>query len=114
MREDRRLLFTFATMMLCFSIGSIIMCMEVPTLSHQPKTFEEQINAKYEEKQRFWEWDLGNGYISACENATMMLSLFFGYMRCMDLFREYRRVEKERAWLWFWNLSEGNEDDNNY
>jgi hypothetical protein len=44
----------------------------------------------------------------------MMLSLFFGYMRCMDLFREYRRVEKERAWLWFWNLSEGNEDDNNY
>lgn len=114
MKEDRRLLFTFATMMLCFSIGAYIMCVEMPTIPHRPPTFEEQINAKYVEKQRFWEWILGNGYMSASENAVMLLSLFFGYMRIVDLFREYRRVEKERAWIWFWNLCENNESDNNY
>lgn len=101
-------------MMLCFSIGSVIMCIEEPTLPRHGMSFEESINAKYEEQRRFWEWNLGNGYISPIENAVMMLSLFFGYMRLVDLMREYRRVDKERAWLWFWNLCEDNESDNNY
>jgi len=90
------------------------MCVDMASVPQRPQTFEEQINAKYEEQRRFWEWNMGNGYVSASENAVMILSLFFGFMRTIDMLKELQRIEKERSWTWFWNLCEGKEDDNNY
>lgn len=111
---NRRLLFTFGTMMLCFSIGSYIMCVDLDSVSQRPLTFEERLNAKYVEKQRFWEWDLGNGYVSATENAVMLLTLFFGFMRTVDLLMEFRRIEHDMAFAWFMNLCDDKIDENHY
>ncbi len=122
MKEDRRLLFTFFTMMVCFGIGSYIMCTDLVSVPKKDSALWHElypnhtagIADKYEQEQRFWEWNLGNHYVSAIENIVMMLTLFFGFMRFVDLNKEFQRVEKERRWIWFWNLCEDNVGDNNY
>jgi len=54
-------------------------------------------------ERRFFEFEMGNGYVSAVENYIMMLSLFFGFMRLVDLFKLWEIEEKEYQWVWFWD-----------
>ena len=122
MKTDRELIFNVITLMLCFAVGSSIMIADLMTVPKKgTPQFQEMYpnwtvgeSVKYEEQRRFWEWEMGNGYVSPIENAVMTLALFFGFMRMMDLVFTVQRVEKERGWIWFWNLCEGNESDNNH
>lgn len=119
MNNDPKLLRIFFTMMLCFAIGSLIMCVDLHSVPKRDKfkpimgVHEKRIN-QFEQERRFWEWNLGNGYVSASEHAIMLLCLFFGFMRTIDLNKRFKEIEKERAWVWFWNVCENNAGDNNY
>jgi len=124
MKTDAKLMRIFFTMMLCFAVGSLIMCLDLRSVEKKNTQWMKEhpdytvgyhkYSEKYEQEHRFWEWDLGNSYVSASEHAVMLLSLFFGFMRTIDLIKRFREIEKERAWAWFWNFCEDNIDDNNY
>jgi hypothetical protein len=92
----RRMCFTFVTMMLCYAIGSYIMCADLTTVPKQdrdPSWYAGRPNIS--DKTRFWEWNMGNGYVSEIEHIVMMLSLFFGFLRTLDLLIEWGWYDKQ-------------------
>ena len=109
---EHKILFAWFTIFLFWGIGSYIMLADlrlVPTSTqlaqidpemHEAMQSATAFNAMQE--RRFFEFEMGNGYVSAIENYVMMLMLFFGFMRFVDLNKLWRMQEVECRWLWFW------------
>lgn len=99
----RRICFTMATMMLCYGIGAYVGCvdyMSVPVVGTE-RWMRENPNhtvgtIKIEDPKRVWEWDMGNGFMSNLESAVMLLSMFFGFMRTIDLIVLFYREDPEK------------------
>lgn len=62
--------------------------------------------------ERFWEWEMGNGFVSNIEHIIMMICLFFGFMRFIDLMKLFHEAEKEQRWRMFFELCELSEYEN--
>jgi len=124
---EQRLTFCMATMMLCYGIGCYIMvvdAMSLPVIGrHYPLEYLQKhplfwkelnissIRIHYppwlrEDKTRFWEWEMGDHFVSNIENAVMILSLFFGFMRTVDVIALFREKERMERWCDFWSLCE--------
>jgi hypothetical protein len=101
------------TILILWGLGSYVMCgdlMTVPQygseafMRENPNWTMEMKPRQYPE--RFWEWNIGNGFVSNIENIVMMLSLFFGFMRFIDLMKLFHEEEKIQRWRMFWELCE--------
>lgn len=55
----------------------------------------------YEDPTRFWEWNIGNGFVSNIESIAMLGGGFFGSLRFWDLLDLFKRRDKELAWAFF-------------
>lgn len=60
----------------------------------------------FEDPSRFWEWDLGNHFVSNIENAVMYVMFLWGWMRTVDLLRLFHDRDLENRWHDFWERVE--------
>jgi hypothetical protein len=103
--SSKRLTFTMATMMLCFGIGAYIGCVDWMSLPRTDSFEWLSENPDYmlglpefEDKSRALEWDMGNGFMSNLETAVMLLSMFFGFLRLLDMLMLFERLEKYKRY----------------
>ena len=105
-----------------FSIASVIMVVDVCSVPVRGRYYSLESLLKdpvlwravnktrqlkqYDEPQRFWEFNLGNHFVSNIENAIMYVCFLWGWMRLADLIRLFMDKEKEDAWLYFFELCE--------
>lgn len=72
------------------------MCVDMITVPRQDRDHTLIVGVpKIADKTRFWEWKMGNGFVSEIEHIVMMLSLFFGFMRTLDFLIELEAYGKQ-------------------
>lgn len=54
----------------------------------------------------FFKFDLGDGMISNIENIIISVSILWGIMRLIDLFRIMYDIDRRDRWLYFWHVIE--------
>lgn len=110
-----RMNFCMITILILWGVGAYIVCVDlisVPRRTHEwyaqnPDWFAGK--PEFPQPERFWEWNMGNGFVSNIEHIVMIVFLFFGFMRFIDLMKLFHEAEKDQAWRMFWEICENNE-----
>jgi hypothetical protein len=82
-------------MIILYGMSAYVMCFDLMTVpvKGSPQWREQNPNwttppmispVKIENTSRYWEWDIGNGFVSNVESMVMIGGGFFGFMRTMD------------------------------
>ena len=87
------------TILILFGIGAYIMVFDLGSV---PRDGYEIAN----DPDRFWEINIGNGFVSNIENILMWLGEFFGFMRCLDLIKLIHEEDKKQKWRIFFERCE--------
>jgi len=91
---ERRILFTFLTMMICFGISAYVGCTEFVSLPRTTETGSIAGNPAYEQPD--WSYTAGDHMVSALENAMISIGGFFGFLRLIDLMLLFYREDPEQ------------------
>jgi len=75
---------------------------------------KEHIMQKKQIFPYYWELDIGNGRISNIENIIIGVSLLWGIMRLVDLFRIMYYIDQRDQWLFFWRNCENSDQKINF
>lgn len=109
----RRIYFCILTIFILWGLGSYVMVIDLGSVPRHGSVEWREQNPNWtvgmrpkQYPERFWEWDIGNGFVSNIENIVMMLCEFFGFMRFIDLMKLWHEEEKLQSWRLFWELSE--------
>lgn len=119
---DYRISRCLAHLLVLFSVASVILIVDAGSLPVKGRHYDyEQLQSdpvfwravnktnaykQYEEPARFWEFNLGNHFVSNIENVVMMVCFLWGWMRLADLIRLFMDKEKQDQWTDFWFLCE--------
>jgi hypothetical protein len=108
-----RIVFCMITILILWGLGAYVVCGDLTTVPRYGSEAWIRENPNWsvgmkppQYPERFWEWNIGNGFVSNIENIVMMLCLFFGFMRFIDLMKLFHEEEKAQAWRMFWELCE--------
>jgi hypothetical protein len=74
--------------------------MTIPINYHDPDYRIGQIYI--EDKSRFWEIDIGNGFLSNIENILIGVFWLWSFMRFVDLLSLLEKKDKLNRWSYFW------------
>jgi len=107
MYHSKRTVFCMFTILALWGMGSYIVVFDlasVPKVSDDPEWYAGK--KTYQDPDRVWEWNIGNGFVSNIENIVMWLCEFFGFLRFLDLIKLFHEDEKIYRWRMFWELCE--------
>lgn len=99
--------FLLFTTIILFGVGSYLLIFEYGTI---PKVIEnsEWFVGKPESmiERPFWEFNIGNGYMSNIEHMTIFLCLFLGMLRLIDLIKTIEYDKIVYKWAYFFEYLE--------
>ena len=104
----RRMYFAFVCVFILWGISAYMMCVDLNSVPREgtPAFYEMYpdhfAGQTHEDPTRFWEWDMGNGFVSNIEHYVMMACGLFGWMRFTDLMLLWHRRDRELSFaFWF-------------